>query len=152
MEGHSLQVCGLSVLKVEPPDLFAKLTSDCHPIAIKSRRYNHVDREFIGTEIQRLLKEGITEPSDSRWRAQVVVTLSKNHERRLVITYSQTISCFTMLDAYPLPRITILSIISHTTRLSVQLTYKVLPTKLKSRTQTKHIQHFRMVRHCKNSL
>ena len=27
----SLEVCGLSVLKVEPPDLFANLTSDSHP-------------------------------------------------------------------------------------------------------------------------
>ena len=56
-----LKVCGLSVLKVEPPDLFANLTSDGHTIAIKSRRYNHVDRELIDTEVQCLLKECIIE-------------------------------------------------------------------------------------------
>ena len=33
------------------------------------------------------------------------MTRSENHKRRLVIDYSQTINCFTMLDAYPLPRI-----------------------------------------------
>ena len=81
-----LEVCGFSVLKVEPPDLFANLTSDNHPIAV-----------------QRLLKEGIIEPSNSPWRAQVVVTQSENHKRRLVIDYSQTINRFIMLDAYPLP-------------------------------------------------
>ena len=58
-----LEVCGLSVLKVEPPDLFANLTSDSHPIATKLRRYNHVDREFIDT--QRLLKESTIEPCNS---------------------------------------------------------------------------------------
>ena len=31
-----LVVCGLTTLKVEPPDLFANLTADVHPIATKS--------------------------------------------------------------------------------------------------------------------
>ena len=83
-----LEVCGLNVLKIEPPDLFANLNSDSHPIATKSRRYNYVDREFIDTEVQRPLKEGNIEPSNSPWRAQVVVTRSENHERRHVIDYS----------------------------------------------------------------
>ena len=51
------------------------------------------------------MKEGIIESSNSPWRAQVVVIQSEKHKRRLVIDYSQTINCFTMLDAYPLPRI-----------------------------------------------
>ena len=32
-----LVVCGLTTLKVEPPDLFTNLTADVHPIATKSR-------------------------------------------------------------------------------------------------------------------
>ncbi len=32
-----LEVCGLTTLKVEPPDLFANLTADVHPIATKSK-------------------------------------------------------------------------------------------------------------------
>ena len=100
-----LEVCGLSVLKVEPPDLFTNLTSDNHPIVTKSWRYNRIDREFIDTEVQHLLKEGIIEPSNSPWRAQVVVTRSENHKRRLVIDYSHTINHFIMLDTCPLPHI-----------------------------------------------
>ena len=61
------EVCGLNMLKVEPPDIFTNLTSDIHPIATKSWRCNHVDKEFIDTEIQRLLKESIIEPSNTPW-------------------------------------------------------------------------------------
>ena len=60
-----LEVCGLSMLKVGPPKLFANLTADCHLIATKSRRYRHDDRKFIDAEAQSLLKEGIIEPSNS---------------------------------------------------------------------------------------
>ncbi len=100
-----LVVCGLTTLKVESPDLFANLSSDVRPIATKSRRYSHEDRKFIDSEVQRLLAEGIIEPSNSPWRAQVVVTHNENHKTRMVIDYSQTINRFTLLDAYPLPRI-----------------------------------------------
>ena len=62
-----LEVCGLSVLKVKPPDLFADLTSDSHPIPTKSWWYNHVDKEIIDTEVQHILKEGIIEPSNPPW-------------------------------------------------------------------------------------
>ena len=68
-----LVVCGLSTLKVEYPDLFTNLTADIHPIAAKSRRYSYEDRKFIDSEVQRLLNKGVIEPSNSPWRAQVVV-------------------------------------------------------------------------------
>ena len=55
--------------------------------------------------MKRLLREGIIEPSLSPWRAQVVVTKDENHRKRLAIDYSQTINRFTLLDAFPLPRI-----------------------------------------------
>ena len=100
-----LTVCGLSVLKVESPDLFSNLTSDVHPIATKSRRYCREDQEFIAPEVRRLLNEGIIEPSKSPWRAQVVVTRNENNKKRMVVDYSQTVNRFTLLDAYPLPRI-----------------------------------------------
>ena len=98
-------LCGLTTLCVNPPELFANLTADCHPIASKSRRYNIDDRKFIEEETRRLLKEGIIEPSNSPWRAQVVVTKDENHKKRLAVDYSETINRFTLLDGYPLPRI-----------------------------------------------
>lgn len=63
-----LNVCGLASSGIQPPSLFANLTSDCKPIATKSRRYSASDRQFIGSEIERLLAEGIIEPSNSPWR------------------------------------------------------------------------------------
>jgi len=57
---------------MEPPDLFANLTADVHPSATKSRKFGYEDRKFIDSEVQRLLREGIIEPSNSPWRAQVV--------------------------------------------------------------------------------
>ena len=102
----ALPIAGaLGTLKVDPPDLFSNLTSNCHPIATKSRRYTAEDRTFIIEEVDRLLKEGIIEKSKSPWRAQVYVAGGGNQKKRLTIDYSETINNFTMLDAYPLPRI-----------------------------------------------
>ena len=98
-----LTICGLSVLKVESPDLFFNLTSDVHPIATKSRRYCREDQEFIASEVRHLLNEGIIEPSNSPWRALVVVTQNENNKKRMVVDYSQTVNRFTLLDTYSLP-------------------------------------------------
>ncbi|MCP4800870.1 MAG: DDE-type integrase/transposase/recombinase, partial [bacterium] len=100
-----LSVCGFSTLNMDPAEPFSNLTQNCHPIASKSRRYSRDDLKFIDGEVERLLKEGIIEPSNSPWRAQVVVTKDDNHKKRLAIDYSQTINRFTQLDAFPLPRI-----------------------------------------------
>ena len=64
-----------------------------------------VDMQFIREEVEKLLAQGIIEPSWSPWRAQVLVTKDERHKRRMVIDYSQTIHRFTELYAYPLPRI-----------------------------------------------
>jgi len=90
-------LCGLTTLRVNPPELFANLTADCHPVASKSRRYSFDDSKFIAEETRRLLQEGIIEPSNSPWRAQVVVTKDENHRKRLAIDYSETINRFTLL-------------------------------------------------------
>ena len=98
-------VSSLGTLKVEPPELFKNLTADCHPIASKSRRYTAADKVFIREEVSRLLKEGIIEKSKSPWRAQLYVAGGGNQKKRLTVDYSETINRFTLLDAYPLPRI-----------------------------------------------
>ena len=98
-------VCSLGVLNIEPPQVFANLSDNCHPIAAKSRRYSETDKAFIKGEVQRLLKENIIQKSTSPWRAQVLVVKKENQKRRLGIDYSETINKFTYLDAYPLPRI-----------------------------------------------
>ena len=95
----------LGALKVEPPLLFHNLTADCHPIRTKSRRFSIQDRLFIKAEVKRLLSEGIIEKSNSPWRSQVHVTGGGHQKKRMVVDYSRTINRFTLLDAYPLPRI-----------------------------------------------
>lgn len=98
-----LKICSLSLASVSPPDLFANLKPDCKPVAVKSRRFNASQSEFIKQEIRKLLKDDIIEPSKSPWRAQVLVAGGGHSKKRLVIDYSQTINRFTYLDAYPLP-------------------------------------------------
>nr|VZI48276.1 unnamed protein product [Spirometra erinaceieuropaei] len=64
-----------------------------------------MDEKFIREEIRRLLSEGVIEHSLSPWRAQVLVVANENHKKRMVVDYSQTINRYTLLDAYPSPRI-----------------------------------------------
>ena len=146
-----LEVCGLSMLKVGPPELFANLTADSHPIATKSRRYSHDERKFIDAEAQRLLKEGIIEPSNSPWRVQVVVTRNENYKKRLVIDYSQTINRFTMLDAYPLPRID--DTVNPIAQYRVFSTIDICCTyhQVKINDQTNPIRRFKLEMHCTSS-
>ena len=101
----SLNVCALSKVKLPPVRLFKNLSEDCHPIATSSRKFSNEDQQFIDKEIQRLLDEDVIELSDSPWRAQVVLTSNENRKRRMVVDFSRTINKFTLLDAYPLPRI-----------------------------------------------
>lgn len=101
----SLKVCAVLQANVEPVSLFSNLLPFDKPIAIKSRRHSEADSKFIEEEIQKLLSEGVIEPSQSPWRAQTLVTSSEHHRKRMVIDYSQTINRFTQLDAFPLPLI-----------------------------------------------
>ena len=84
-----IKVCGLTALNIDLPPLFQYLSADCKPVATKSRRYSKEDKDFITAEVQRLLEKGIIAPSDSPWKAQVVVTRNKRHRKRLIIYYSQ---------------------------------------------------------------
>ncbi|XP_072395075.1 uncharacterized protein [Diabrotica undecimpunctata] len=99
------KVCSVVEASVPAVPLFCNLTSNCKPIAVKSRRHSAEDQIFIKNEIKKFLNDGIIEESQSPWRAQVLITKNETHKKRLVIDYSQTINRFTQLDAYPLPNI-----------------------------------------------
>lgn len=102
---NPLKICSVAVACVQPASLFVNLKADCNPIAIKSQRHSTDDLKFIENEVCQLLRADIIEPSVSPWRAQPLVISSDNHRKRMVIDYSRTINRFTLLDAYPLPRI-----------------------------------------------
>nr|XP_037866489.1 uncharacterized protein LOC119628436 [Bombyx mori] len=67
---HPLQVCNVAEASVPAVPLFANVSPNCKPIAIKSRRHNKEDSEFIKEEIRNLIAEGVIEESKSPWRAQ----------------------------------------------------------------------------------
>ena len=99
------EACLVMAAKVKPSRIFRSLAKNCKPIPLKSRRYSKADQPFIREKINKLLEEGIIEPSNSPWRAQVLITKDERHKKRMVVDYSQTVNRFTQLDAYPLPRI-----------------------------------------------
>uniref|UniRef100_UPI00358E8661 uncharacterized protein n=1 Tax=Myxine glutinosa TaxID=7769 RepID=UPI00358E8661 len=84
----TLAVCALAGMEIEPLSLFPNMTTDCTPVAVKSRRYSRADTQFIAEETAQLLKEGIIEPSRSPWRAQFLVVRTESHRKRMVIDYS----------------------------------------------------------------
>ncbi|GFX05058.1 putative retrovirus-related pol polyprotein from transposon opus [Trichonephila clavipes] len=98
-----LTICFLAVAQVPPVSLFSNLNPDCRPLVTKSRRQTVEDNIFM--EVQKLLQEGVMEPSNSTWRAQAFVIRGENHKPRMVVDYSQTINKYTLLNAYPLPKI-----------------------------------------------
>ena len=100
-----LVLSSLKPIRVTAPTLFANLTKDCRPIAEKGRKYSTKDQIFIQSEVKKLLDDGIIEPSRSPWRAQLLVHRSENHKTRMCVDYSHTINQFTLLDAYPVPRV-----------------------------------------------
>ncbi|GFS55176.1 retrovirus-related Pol polyprotein from transposon opus [Trichonephila clavipes] len=100
-----LTICSLAVAQVPPVSLFSNLNPDCRPLVTKSRRQTVEDNIFMALEVQKLLQEGVIEPSNSPWRAQAFVIRGENHKPRMVVDYFQTINKYTLLDAYPLPKI-----------------------------------------------
>ena len=100
-----LTVCGVACMSIDPPSLFPNLSKDTKPISTPSRSFSTSDSEFIHEEVASLLRDGIIEKSQSPWKAQVLVTKDDRHKRRMVVDYSRTINRFTLLDAYPMPRI-----------------------------------------------
>ena len=71
------------------PSLFYNLSRDCKSIAVKSKRFNAIDQEFIEEEINCLKSEGIIKPSISPRRAQIaVVKNAENNKRRMCLYYS----------------------------------------------------------------
>ena len=100
-----LTICHLPALSIEPLRLFTNLKEFTSPIATRSRSFPPTIQKFIDQKIKQLLADEIIEKSNSPWRAQVLVTSSPQHKRRLVVDYSATINRFTKLGAFPLPNI-----------------------------------------------
>ncbi|GFT42665.1 retrovirus-related Pol polyprotein from transposon opus, partial [Trichonephila clavipes] len=120
-----LTICSLAVAQVPPVSLFSNLNPDCRPLVTKSRSQTVEDNIFMALEVQKLLQEGVIEPSNSPWRAQAFVIRGENHKPRMVVDYSQTI------NKYPLPKIeeVILKILKNKvfSKIDLQSAYHQIP-------------------------
>ena len=99
-----LSFIALATTKTNPPELFAHLNNGCKPTASKSRKHSKNGQEFIKAEVHFLAEAKIMEPSNSPWRAQVLV-IHRKTKRRMEVENSETINQYTLLDAYPPPKI-----------------------------------------------
>lgn len=70
----------LPTAALEPPELFANPSPDCHPIKTKSRKFSVDETKFTECEINKLISDDIIEESNFPWRAQVMITKSENHK------------------------------------------------------------------------
>ena len=83
---------------------------DTPPINVKSYRYPQIHKEEVDKQINKMLDQGIIEPSTSPWNSPVWVVPKKvdamgERKWRLVIDYRK-LNEVTVGDSYPLPNIT----------------------------------------------
>ena len=77
---------------------------DAEPIKIPPRRIPIFKRQTVDEEIDKMLSENITEPSDSPWSALICLIKKKDGSCRFCIDF-RAFNSLTQKDAYPLPRI-----------------------------------------------
>ena len=93
----------MTALKLGTYRLFQNLEPECKAYRQESIQYNESDKLFIPDKINKLLNEGVIEPSFSPWRAQVLVAKVERHKRQMLNDCFQIVNRFTLLNAYPLP-------------------------------------------------
>ncbi|UYV82112.1 K02A2.6-like [Cordylochernes scorpioides] len=80
------------------------VTGDHAPIKQRPYRVSPKERSIIQTEVDKMLKQGIIEPSDSPWSSPVVLVKKKDGTWRFCVDYRR-LNKITRKDVYPLPRI-----------------------------------------------
>lgn len=79
-------------------------TGDSAPIKQAPRRLPILKRETVKDEIDKMLQNGIIEPSTSPWASPIVLVTKKDGSVRFCIDYRR-LNAVTHKDSYPLPRI-----------------------------------------------
>lgn len=79
-------------------------TGEAHPIKLPARRLPSTSKIVVEEEVDKMLKQGIVEPSDSPWSAPVCLATKKDGSIRFSIDFRK-LNSVTLRDAYPLSRI-----------------------------------------------
>ncbi|GFV40676.1 retrovirus-related Pol polyprotein from transposon 297 [Trichonephila clavipes] len=81
-------------------------TGDHAPINQRAYRVSPTERRIIHEEVQKMLDEGIVQPSESPWSSPIVlVRKKKDGSWRFCVDYRKLNSVTKKKDVYPLPRI-----------------------------------------------
>ncbi|UYV72561.1 hypothetical protein LAZ67_9003705, partial [Cordylochernes scorpioides] len=78
-------------------------TSDSRPIKQRPYRVSPVERRSIQSEVDKMIKMGIVQPSESPWSSPVVLVKKKDGSWRFCVDYRK-LNKVTKKDVYPLPR------------------------------------------------
>ncbi|GFY05858.1 retrovirus-related Pol polyprotein from transposon 297 [Trichonephila clavipes] len=79
-------------------------TGDHAPINQRAYRVSPTERRIIHEEVQKMLDEGIVQPSESPWSSPIVLVKKKDGSWRFCVDYRK-LNSVTKKDVYPLPRI-----------------------------------------------
>ncbi|GFX33113.1 hypothetical protein TNCV_5042811 [Trichonephila clavipes] len=79
-------------------------TGDHATINQRAYRVSPTERRIIHEEVQKMLDEGIVQPSESPWSSPVVLVRKKDGSWRFCVDYRK-LNSVTKKDVYPLPRI-----------------------------------------------
>ena len=79
-------------------------TGDSKPIKIPPRRIPIFKRNQVDEELEKMISQGIVEPSDIPWSAPICLVKKKDGTCRFCIDFRR-LNFVTIKDAYPLPRI-----------------------------------------------
>lgn len=77
---------------------------DQTPVKIPARRLPIHQREIANEEIDKMLNQGIIEPSESPWAGPIVLVKKKDNSTRFCVDYRK-LNLKTIKGSYPLPRI-----------------------------------------------
>ena len=82
----------------------ATINTSAPPIAQRAYRPNLIKRELIDAEIDKMLDQGVIQPTASPWASPVVLVPKKDGTTRFCVDYRK-LNTVTVKDKYPLPNI-----------------------------------------------
>lgn len=92
---------------IEGPTHLAKheiRLTDPQPIKQRYRPRNPAMQQVINDEVNKMLSEGVIEPSSSAWSSPVVIVRKPDNTKRFCVDFRR-LNAVTVKDAYPLPQI-----------------------------------------------